>query len=337
MVNILAITDNVGSNYHRIQLPLKYFNKQDFNIKYKPLQESLKEEDFIGIDILFFNWTISNSIYELALYKKRFGFKIIMDMDDYWDVSRNHPSYIGIAQYLPKLKDTIILADKLLVTTEHLKNKISYLNQNVEIVPNRIPYGDDQFNITEVKKRNKIRIGFIGSISHLPDWISIQNDLNRVVNDSEIMNKCEFVICGYNDLNEYSKNIWIRLTETFKGKCKVFRTRDIDSYMHLYNEVDIALAPLVNTGQNLAKSELKIIEAACKGAIVLGSGLYEEKLIDKSVMLSDKDKSYYTWIKELVQKEDLHSFIEEKRSKVITDYTFNDIILKRENIFKNGL
>ena len=57
MKKILAITDEVGSNYHRIQLPLQYFNKEEFDIIYRPLNMGpIQEHEVQGIDILFFNY-----------------------------------------------------------------------------------------------------------------------------------------------------------------------------------------------------------------------------------------------------------------------------------------
>jgi hypothetical protein len=339
MKKILAIIDEVGSNYHRIQLPLSYFNQQEFDIIYRPLNNGpLQEYEVQGIDVLFFNWTIQNSAYQLSLLKKKFGFKIVMDMDDHWDISPTHPSYRMILQYIPLLKDLLILADHITCTTEPLKRKLLEFNNNITVVSNRIPYGDKQFEIESAKKRDKIRFGFIGSISHLPDWYSIKNDIDRIVNDKEIMDNCEFVICGYNDLNDYSKQIWTNIYHLFKGKARVFKTRDIHSYMYLYNEADIVLAPLVNNGQNICKSELKVLETACKGAIVLGSHLYEDKLEKKDLILSDGDKSYYKWIKGIVKnKETLYTVIDNKCKEIMQEHPFQPVITQRENLFKNGL
>ena len=232
MIKILAITDDVGSNYHRIQLPLSYINKEEFEIISRPLREGpLQDKDVEDIDILFFNWTVSMLPNHLALLQHKHKFKIVMDMDDHWDISQNHPSYRAILQYVPRLKDFLILADQLICTTKDLKNKLLQYNKNIEVIPNRIPYGDLQFNVEPAKKRDKIRIGFIGSISHLPDWMSIKHDIDRMMNDKKITDNCEFIVGGYNDINDYSKQVWLRIINLFKGKARVFRTRDIDTYM----------------------------------------------------------------------------------------------------------
>mgnify|MGYP003352784677 CR=1 FL=1 len=265
MIKILAITDEVGSNYHRVQLPLKYFNTEEFDINYRPLSMGpLTDEEVTGIDILFFNWTMANFPNHLAVLQKNHGFKIVMDLDDHWDISKNHPSYNAVANYVPRMKEYLIIADHITCTTETLKNSLLEYNKNITVIPNRIPYGDLQFNVEPAKKRDKIRIGFIGSISHLPDWTSMKNDIDRIINDKKVMDNCEFVVCGYNDVNEYSKKIWMNIINLFRGKAKVFRTRDINNYAYLYNEADIVLAPLVVNGQNKAKSELKVLETACK-------------------------------------------------------------------------
>jgi hypothetical protein len=336
MIKILAITDGVGSNYHRVQLPLKYFNTEEFDINYRPLSMGpLTDEEVKGIDILFFNWTMANFPNHLAVLKKNNGFKIVMDMDDHWDISKSHPSYHAILQYLPRLKDFIILADQLICTTNHLRDKLLEYNKNVTVIPNRIPYGDLQFNVEAPKKRDKIRIGFIGSISHLPDWMSMKNDIDRMMNDKKITDNCEFIVGGYNDINDYSKKVWLRIIDLFKGKARVFRTRDIDTYMYLYNEADIVLAPLVYNGQNKAKSELKVLETACKGAIILGSEMYKDKLNYEGLILTDDEASYYKWIKQLVEaKDQLPEFIANKCNKIMEQHPFKPVVEAREKLFK---
>jgi glycosyltransferase involved in cell wall biosynthesis len=342
MIKILAITDGVGSNYHRVQLPLKYINTNEFDITLRELQTGpLQDADVEGYDILFFNWTISMLPNHLALLQKKHGFKIVMDMDDHWDISKNHPSYNAVLQYVPRMKEYLVLADYLICTTEALKEKLLKYNKNVTVIPNRIPYGDLQFNVEPAKKRDKIRIGFIGSISHLPDWTSIKNDIDRMVNDKKIMDNCEFVVCGYNDVNDYSKKVWMKIIDLFKGKAKVFRTRDIHSYMHLYNEADIVLAPLVDNFQNKAKSELKVLETACKGAIILGSKMYKDKLSVPGLMFTDDDASYYKWIKNFVDnKEQLPELIQNRCDRIMHSHPFQPVVEARQNLFKqikNGL
>jgi hypothetical protein len=155
--------------------------------------------------------------------------------------------------------------------------------------------------------------------------------------DKKITDNCEFVVCGYNDLNEYSKKLWLEIFDVFQKKGKIFRTRDIHTYMYLYNEADVVLSPLVDTEQNRAKSELKVLETACKGAIVLGSKLYRDKLIDPSVMLMDDEMSYYKWLRKLVDMKDLRTYIQDNCNKVIETYPFKPIIEARENLFEHGL
>ena len=342
MIKILAITDDVGSNYHRVQLPLSYINKEEFEIISRPLREGpLQDKDVEDIDILFFNWTVSMLPNHLALLQHKHKFKIVMDMDDHWDISKNHPSYNAVANYVPRMKEYLIIADHITCTTETLKNYLLEYNKNITVIPNRIPYGDLQFNVEPAKKRDKIRIGFIGSISHLPDWISIKNDIDRMINDKKVMDNCEFVVCGYNDVNEYSKKIWMNIINLFKGKARAFKTRDIHSYMHLYNEADIVLAPLVVNGQNKAKSELKVLETACKGAIVLGSEMYKDKLTVPGLIFTDDEFSYYKWVKKFVEmKDELPELIQNRCDRIMHSHPFQPVIEARENLFKqikNGL
>jgi hypothetical protein len=337
-IKILAVTDAVGSNYHRIQIPISYMNKEKFEITERPLNKGfIVDEEVKDIDILYFHWSLPNHSFSLAFLQKKYNFKIVMDIDDHWGVSSGHPSYRDINNYIPILKNLLIVSDYIICTTEYLKSKLLEYNDNVIVIPNRLPYGEDQFTIEPVKQRDKIRVGFIGSISHHPDWKLLKNEMKRILADKKITDNCEFVVCGYNDLNEYSKKLWLEIFDVFQKKGKIFRTRDIHTYMYLYNEADVVLSPLVDTEQNRAKSELKVLETACKGAIVLGSKLYRDKLIDPSVMLMDDEMSYYKWLRKLVDMKDLRTYIQNNCNKVIETYPFKPIIEARENLFEHGL
>ena len=56
----------------------------------------------------------------------------------------------------------------------------------------------------------------------------------KELNNSEIQFESIYLMKTNSiDMNEYSKQIWTNIYNLFKGKCRVFKTRDIHSYMHL--------------------------------------------------------------------------------------------------------
>jgi hypothetical protein len=105
----------------------------------------------------------------------------------------------------------------------------------------------------------------------------------------------------------------------------------------MYNSTgaDIVLAPLVYNGQNKAKSELKVLETACKGAIILGSEMYKDKLNHEGLILTDDEASYYKWIKNLVEiKDELPEFIAKKCNKIMEQHPFKPVVEARQELFK---
>jgi hypothetical protein len=347
MIKILYVTSqNNGSKYHRLELPLSYLNKEEFEVVRMSFVQ-ITEEMLKDIDILYYHYDLSigivdsklkmiNNYAQIALWQNKHKFKIVVDMDDSWKVAPNHKNAKLIQAITPFIKDGLILSDLVTCTTDILASDILEFNKNVKVIKNRLPYGDDQFALTNFENTGKIRIGVIGSHSHYSDWISIKNDINRIINDPEILSKCELYVCGYDQSNKESKDLWDAVAALFKNKAKIVGTRDVYHYMESYNNLDVVLAPLCNNFQNKAKSELKILEAACKNAIVIGSNLYRDKSSFEGLMFFDDEMSYYNRIKQFCKMDtnDFYKMKLEMASKVRENHLFKPVIEEREYILK---
>ena len=151
----------------------------------------------------------------------------------------------------------------------------SPINSNVVILPNALPYGEDQF--TDVReKTDKVKFVYTGSITHENDIKILQFPLKRVAGDSNLKSKVFFELCGFNDEGEGSAAIWHRMISNFTCGLKLGGTRrylPVTEYMNFYNDADCSLVPLVNTKFNRMKSNLKLLEAACKKIPVIASNV----------------------------------------------------------------
>ena len=347
-IKILYVTtQNNGSKYHRLEIPLAYLNKEDFEVTQVGFIQ-LTEDMLKDIDILYYHFDLSiaivnsklailNNYAQIAIWQTKHKFKIIADLDDTWKVAPNHKNGKLIQAITPFIKDGLVLADLVTCTTEDLANDILPFNKNVKVIRNRIPYGELQFTVNNFTKSDKIRIGIIGSHSHYADWISIKNDINRLLNDGLVQKNCEFYVCGYDESNKESKELWDTVAALFKGKANILGTRTVQHYMELYESLDVVLAPLCNNFQNIAKSELKVLEAACKNAIVIGSPFYKTKGNFENLMFFDDEMNYYNRIKEFA-KMDRNEFYKmklEMANKIRETTPFSEEIKKRELILKN--
>ena len=76
--------------------------------------------------------------------------------------------------------------------------------------------------------------------------------------------------------------------------------------MTSYSSIDILLAPLENNEFNHGKSELKLLESSRKGCVSISTDLYLQKGY-KDYVLVNKDSSYYSNVKKLLNLDYLNS------------------------------
>ena len=208
----------------------------------------------------------------------------------------------------------------MLCTTEFLKEKIEYYNPNVHVRKNFIPVGIDEFKIETrlVSPSDKIAIGICGSHSHFADWLSIERDIERMKNDPEIQEKCEFVVAGHGKSENWNKmfDLFTYRKNGVKVRPKMLPAEPINTYMKLYGAIDILLAPLVYNDFNKAKSELKLFEAACKSAVVVSGTQYRDKGYNEYCVV-EGEMSYYRWVKKLLDKDYLNPLKIDYQNKLL--------------------
>jgi glycosyltransferase involved in cell wall biosynthesis len=136
---------------------------------------------------------------KLILDKLRsFGIVSIMDIDDYWMPTIDHPAYALLKN--SKLDELIISnfkhVDYVTTTTEIFADEIRKYNKNVMVLPNAIDPSEPQFQSKPIKNDKKLRIGWLGGSSHLKDLELIKQGLNTWMN-SEGGKDTQLVVCGF--------------------------------------------------------------------------------------------------------------------------------------------
>lgn len=262
---------NSAVSYHRLFLPIKFMEKQSAFFTDVLNDEVMKE----GYDVLVINRFIHNTELDQVLaYKKQYGFKLVVDIDDFWHLDPFHILY-GNYPY-KKIMDHIRAADLVTCTNDDLRNEIKPLNQNVHVLPNALPFGQDQFmDVTIPSEDGRVRFVYAGSITHEKDVAQLKNPMKRVAYDQYVSEKVHFCICGYEPENTATHTVWHRMIHDFLYGFKVpgyvRAVLPVDQYMNFYNEADVSIVPLLHTRFNSMKSNLKVLEAACKKIPVIAS------------------------------------------------------------------
>ena len=127
---------------------------------------------------------------------KSLGIVVIIDLDDYWLPTKEHPIHSLIVQH--KIHEKIIAnlkeASWVTTTTELFADEIKKINKNVIVFPNAINPNENQFKEKTLDSK-KIRVGWLGGSSHLHD-IELLNGFVQKIGD-EINQNIQYVICGF--------------------------------------------------------------------------------------------------------------------------------------------
>lgn len=292
---ISLVNPHSGCDYHRIKLPLTYLHQRSLieGIQAgQTLEDNLKE-----CDILFYNRIpFGASLDDILSARERYGFKIVVDIDDYWQLYPGH--YLGGIWKKQKLEQQIVqslaISDAVTCTTDRLYEKVKQYNDNVHVCPNGLPFDDAQFT-SERKPSDHLRFIYAGGGSHFWDLRLLGNTMEKL---SRHPFNSEIVLAGIASVNIYDKMVDVM---SARGKLKSFTTLQhlpLDSYMELYNDGDIALAPLVANTFNAHKSNLKVLEAGCKAIpiIVSDTGPYNDDECPH-LMRVNQPGEWYKWIR----------------------------------------
>jgi len=275
---------HTSCDYHRINVPLAQMGI-DISSQ-KPLTEE---------SLIVFNRMPNIEVSEFIAKKYRY----IIDIDDYWQLDTSHYLYKHLMPngYATKHVDLIKHASAVTVTNSRLADKVRPFNKNVHVVPNTIPFGKGQFT-GQPKRAGKIKFVYAGGNSHLDDVKLIANHIEQSTID--------FTLAGYNDQNEQC----VKIKSLFKG-VKTIPELKVNSYMELYDSMDVSLVPLVKNEFNLCKSNLKILEAGCKGMSVISSAT-EPYLVSGEAKYVDYCSNSFEWLNMLRYYKKNPNYVREK-------------------------
>lgn len=268
----------------------------------------------------------------------RLGLKSVLDIDDYWNLPHYHPlkQHYKDLNYVNTTENSLRLVDHVITTTSHFADIIKQYNKNITVLPNCISPDDKQFTPRDIPN-NRVRFGWIGGVYHSHDINSASASFCKVTKDKEIMDKYQLCLGGYN-VNRTQTQVHIpkeyHMIETFMSCNYHFRdydkdymdylqsytpelehisydkdyrriwARDVFNYGQIYNEIDVAMAPLIDNQFSRCKSELKIVEAGWMGKAIIVSDMspYSKWIDSKNgikVKHENNNMGWYLAIKKL--------------------------------------
>lgn len=259
---ILDVRTTTSCDYHRIVMPFS-------NCVIQP-----------KVPVFMFN-RIASYGYDFLFKLKQDGVKIVMDIDDHYQLDPSHHLYgtflrNGMMQHLIS---NLKIADVVTTTTPLLASKLRHLNRNIVVIPNALPYDEDQFTLSSDTESNT-PIVWCGGASHYLDLKEIQG--------LAFEDKMTFV--GFNPDHTEWKKIKIDHPSVNYGQ-----EMKLHNYMSGYDGHKIAIAPLGDSVFNSCKSNLKVLEAGAKGIPIVCSKVEPYfNSVDKDVVLYAENKAEWT-------------------------------------------
>jgi glycosyltransferase involved in cell wall biosynthesis len=284
-----------------------------------------------GCDIFFYNRVLPDNTLTLILERQRkYGFKICVDIDDYWELDEHHVLYqhykdIGFAA---KQIEAITTADVVITTHSRLAEEVAVYNKNVHVCPNAIPK-QGQFDI-EREPHYTTRLFWQGSDTHRKDIELLRTPIDKL---APIAGKIKMIMAGYAQDHEDWHYMARDYTANLRHQYKLIEAAPITSYYEAYKHADICLIPLLNSRFNRHKSNLKVLEAANLGLPVIASAVHP--YLDMPLNYCRKGSDWVGHIKRLVQwprrqKEEGQRL----REYVNEHYNFNKINNMRKEVLE---
>jgi glycosyltransferase involved in cell wall biosynthesis len=243
------------------------------------------------------------------------GIIVIVDIDDYWLPTKEHPIYSIIINN--KLHEKILanlkVASYVTTTTTLFADEIRKFNKNVLVLPNAINPKEHQFNQPTLKSE-KIRVGWLGGSSHLHDLKLLDGFVQK---NSSINDKLQYVLCGFDtrgtvtEMNQQTgeqkqrdilphETVWVKYEEIFTNNYKTVSGNYLDYLKKYINEPYVSdieqpyqrvwTQPVNSYAMNYSKFDISIAPIMdhmfnrMKSQLkVIEAGFYKKALIASSV------------------------------------------------------
>jgi glycosyltransferase involved in cell wall biosynthesis len=252
---------------------------------------------------------------ELIRQLKSLGIVVIIDIDDYWLPTKEHPIHSLIVQH--KLHEKIIAnlkeASYVTTTTEIFADEIKKINKNVVVFPNAINPKEPQFNQPTLKS-DKVRVGWLGGSSHLHDLMLLEGFVDKNI---DIKDQLQYVLCGFDtrgsvtEVNQQTgeqkqrpilphETVWAKYEQIFTSNYKII-DNNYRNYLNEFKEYDyksdtelpylrVWTKPVTSYAMNYSKFDISL--APIKNHIfnrvksqlkVIEAGFYKKAIIASNI------------------------------------------------------
>lgn len=309
------INDNC-SNWRCFQ---QYTGIEDVEIKFKRGFGSKPHED-VHDDIIIVCRPIITCL-EYIKFLRTNGVKVIADYDDAFPLLQL--GNINFEKSFIEVLEILNNVDLLTTTTERLKYYFSlFTNTKCVVLPNII--NSRYIESTKIDNQEKIILGWFGSAGHIISIEPIKDVILKILDEFDNVY-----------LNIYSNNP--EIYKLLKHEKTNFFMYELDflKFQKTVGEIDINLAPILETYINLHKSNIRIILPGYKGIPSVATNFAEYKDLGKeNVLLCESNEDWYNNLKLLITNPEIRKkYSDNIKTKINNELVFEKWIEIKVKLF----
>lgn len=337
---LFVVRDKGGCGYYRCYQPASFLRTRGLMNTIVDFKETTPEH-ILKADIIVFQETGSTKSIEAMNFAKQNNKPIVIELDDEIRTISPHneggygawnPGTLFIHRFLQQA----ISADAMIVSTPQLAREFFPYNKSIYVLPNFLNEGKWTNNQTK-KQDGYFRIGWAGGNAHLDDLKMISKVIEKIVKEYDGKVKFETMGMVKGELG----NTFSALEEFhetcpkcgYQGESVTWTGESLENYPLVLasHGWDLALAPIVNTSFNCAKSDLKLKEYSATGYPIVASEVtpyIEAKELGCDVLLAKTFDEWYNKIKELIDNPDRRAeMVKNNREWVSKNWIADNITL----------
>lgn len=332
---LFVARDEGGCGYYRCYQPAVALRRLGLANTMVDMRETTPEH-IQKADIVVFQAIGVLSSIEAMDFALKENKAVVVEIDDFLHVvSPHNPAYSSWNPnnlILGRAVEQIKRADGLTVSTPQLAREFAPYQDNIFVLPNFL--GKHLWDDLPVQKKTDgvIRLGWAGGNAHFDDLKLIAPVIEKIV--KEYGGKVKFETMGMTKQElkgAFSMEEFFEICPKcgYQGEVHHLPGEKIEDYPQILASYgwDIALAPIVETAFNMAKSDLKLKEYAAVGFPMVASAVtpYREARANGChVRLASNFKEWYNYIKELIEHPETRDKIAKDNKEWVKQYWIDD-------------
>lgn len=331
---VLPHYEQTAAGYYRLIVPLIELKSQGFcEVIFREECEGQEEESLNWASIINLGRINDEETAAITFSLQRYGKKIVIDQDDYPEaVSQIDNVRIQEAWTYDKIEvnqKIIQYCDVLTVSVPFLKEKYSSIRKGpIVVLPNQVDALNVRWNFPRIDNGDKTVIGWLAGPSHLAD----SEFLSRIVTKAMDANP-NIIFKSVGLIDEWMFDLPRERAKLKPGKFQ------LKKYPEMMADMDIGLAPLIESEFNYGKSDLKYLEYVMAGCLPIVSDVGPYQHLPDAVTI--KCKTEDDWVAAIIEmaenKEKRHKYFGKAMRYVVNNRTIYNTADKWYNALKQAL